>query len=650
MSRADVSVSEKYRRIVEAYQIEIEYGRTIEAYQGKVGDKTVDFLRAGRVALLYQTLDGKETGYWDADAKKWVQDNDYEDAIEAGLKVAKKQAAPDFIVVPVHAPKEVKMMISRRMKSTLLAAVLAALARCTLAAATAAPGNLDELLEQTRSARQREAKANEEREKKFLAERNKQAATADRSALGAGRAARARRQRSPRRSTQREEADGAADAARREGRQPRRNVRRRPPGRERFLLRRPQLASSARSIPDREDFVAKLAQAKSLPSMPDLERFWFELQREMTESGRVARFKTKIVTPEGTPVEATVVRVGPFNALSGAQYLHVSAEPEAARDHAAPAGVASSRSAAKWLEEADRGYVSSVDRPDSRRAALDLRAAAERRWSASRRASPSATSSLSSALVGAALAIYQLFYLATVRGKVRNQLKFPDAPEADNPLGRVLAHLQGRSGARREGEDAEVVELRISEAVLQGSAEARALPVLPAARGRGRPAARPHRHRRRHDHHVPEHHRIRLERSEAHGQRHLAGDDRDAARSRHRGAAAVRQRLAAVDLEVDRADSRRAEHGPARRAPGGQGQCCLTRCSRRSTPLRQMRELGGPVVDWIFITCVIMWCIVIERYWYFRKILPGRSPLRCSEWKRAAGTRRAGRRGRSARR
>jgi hypothetical protein len=108
MSRADVSVSEKYRRIVEAYQIEIEYGRTIEAYQGKVGDKTVDFLRAGRVALLYQSLDGKETGYWDADAKKWVQDDGYEDAIKAGLKVAKKQAAPDFIVVPVHAPKQVK--------------------------------------------------------------------------------------------------------------------------------------------------------------------------------------------------------------------------------------------------------------------------------------------------------------------------------------------------------------------------------------------------------------------------------------------------------------------------------------------------------------------------------------------------------------
>jgi hypothetical protein len=107
MGRADVSTSEKYRRIVEAYQIEMEFGRTIEAYQGKVGDKTVDILRAGRVSLMYQTLDGKETGYWDAATKKWVVDKDYQDAMRAGLKVAKKQAAPDFISVAISAPKEI---------------------------------------------------------------------------------------------------------------------------------------------------------------------------------------------------------------------------------------------------------------------------------------------------------------------------------------------------------------------------------------------------------------------------------------------------------------------------------------------------------------------------------------------------------------
>jgi chromosome segregation ATPase len=108
MTRADVSISEKYRRIVEAYQIETEYGRTLEAYQGTISGKTVDFLRVGRVALMYQTLDGKETGYWDAVAGKWKLDNGYDDAIKEGLKVARKQAAPDFVSIPVRVPKEAR--------------------------------------------------------------------------------------------------------------------------------------------------------------------------------------------------------------------------------------------------------------------------------------------------------------------------------------------------------------------------------------------------------------------------------------------------------------------------------------------------------------------------------------------------------------
>ena len=108
MGRADVSLSEKYRRIVEAYQVEMEYGRTLEPYDGKVGDKTVQFLRVGRVALLYQTLDGGETGYYDVSKKDFVKDNGYKDSVRAGLKIAKKQSAPDLLIVPVAAPKEIK--------------------------------------------------------------------------------------------------------------------------------------------------------------------------------------------------------------------------------------------------------------------------------------------------------------------------------------------------------------------------------------------------------------------------------------------------------------------------------------------------------------------------------------------------------------
>ena len=68
-------------------------------------------------------------------------------------------------------------------------------------------------------------------------------------------------------------------------------------------------------FPDRGEFVTKLAQSKALPSMPDLERFWFELQREMTETGAVVKYKTQVVSTAGTPAEGTVVRAGPFTQL-----------------------------------------------------------------------------------------------------------------------------------------------------------------------------------------------------------------------------------------------------------------------------------------------------------------------------------------------
>ena len=111
-SRSDVPISEKYRRILEAFQIEMEYGRTLDSYNGKIGEggdeRTVEFVRVGRIALLYQTLDGNETGYWDQDQKKWAQDDSYRSAVKAALAVAKKEGAPDLLSIPIPAPKEVK--------------------------------------------------------------------------------------------------------------------------------------------------------------------------------------------------------------------------------------------------------------------------------------------------------------------------------------------------------------------------------------------------------------------------------------------------------------------------------------------------------------------------------------------------------------
>jgi hypothetical protein len=108
MGRADVTTPEKFRSVMEAYQIESEYGRTIEAYRASLEvdgrETTVDFMRFGRIALVYQSLDETQRGMWSQTKKTWIPlDTGYQSAIRQGLRIARKQAAPDLIRLPLPA-------------------------------------------------------------------------------------------------------------------------------------------------------------------------------------------------------------------------------------------------------------------------------------------------------------------------------------------------------------------------------------------------------------------------------------------------------------------------------------------------------------------------------------------------------------------
>jgi uncharacterized protein DUF3450 len=107
MDRPDVTLPDKYRRIMEAYQIEMEYGRTIEAYTDTVKmdgqEYTVDILRVGRLLISFQTLDGKLSGIWNKESKAWEKlAPEYDRSIKQGLQVAKKQAPPELIKLPIN--------------------------------------------------------------------------------------------------------------------------------------------------------------------------------------------------------------------------------------------------------------------------------------------------------------------------------------------------------------------------------------------------------------------------------------------------------------------------------------------------------------------------------------------------------------------
>lgn len=110
MERADVAVSEQFSQVLRAYQIENEYGRTLTPYTGEIEvegqSKIVDILQVGRVALVYQTTDGSETGFWNKSSRKWeILGDEFTIPARNGLKMARKQLTSGLFVVPVIAPE-----------------------------------------------------------------------------------------------------------------------------------------------------------------------------------------------------------------------------------------------------------------------------------------------------------------------------------------------------------------------------------------------------------------------------------------------------------------------------------------------------------------------------------------------------------------
>ncbi len=111
LDRSDVSVAEKFRQVLEAYKIENEYGRKIDAYKGSVEidgvERDVNFFRVGRVALLYQTTDTEISGAWDQASRSWgpLERGEYRNAIMKGLRIARKEASIDLLNLPIAAPE-----------------------------------------------------------------------------------------------------------------------------------------------------------------------------------------------------------------------------------------------------------------------------------------------------------------------------------------------------------------------------------------------------------------------------------------------------------------------------------------------------------------------------------------------------------------
>ncbi|NCF16706.1 MAG: DUF3450 family protein [Haliea sp.] len=107
--RINVSASAKFRLLLEAYQLEQAYGSNLEAwrdsleFQGR--ELSVEFLRVGRVAIYFQSLDGATSAYWDAALDEWIElDERYNRPLLQAMRVARNLTAPQLLHLPLVAP------------------------------------------------------------------------------------------------------------------------------------------------------------------------------------------------------------------------------------------------------------------------------------------------------------------------------------------------------------------------------------------------------------------------------------------------------------------------------------------------------------------------------------------------------------------
>ncbi len=106
LQRSDVSVAEKFRKVMEAYQIENDYGSSSETYRQSlvIDDTTRDYnmLRIGRIGLYFQSDDSRITGAWDPAAGQYViLGNEHRNEIKKGIRMAKDLIAPELLLLPV---------------------------------------------------------------------------------------------------------------------------------------------------------------------------------------------------------------------------------------------------------------------------------------------------------------------------------------------------------------------------------------------------------------------------------------------------------------------------------------------------------------------------------------------------------------------
>lgn len=219
--------------------------------------------------------------------------------------------------------------------------------------------------------------------------------------------------------------------------------------------------------PGRTEFLDKLIKKMGsntqLATIEELEQLWYLMQQEMTESGRIARFNTTVVSPDGNREDKEVVRVGTYNIISGGRYLKYEPDTETLLVLPRQPAGRYTKSAAS-LEAASDGFSQFGIDPTGPSGGSFLAALIDSPTLIERihQGREVGYIIIAIGIVALLISVWRLLALSAVGAKVNSQLKNISTPKTNNPLGRVLTVNQENAGA-----DTETLELKLHEAVLK---------------------------------------------------------------------------------------------------------------------------------------------------------------------------------------
>ncbi|TKB44672.1 MotA/TolQ/ExbB proton channel family protein [Thalassotalea mangrovi] len=344
------------------------------------------------------------------------------------------------------------------MKKIIKSAVITATLALTAGISVASANTLDDLLKQVKADRVSEAKLDQKREQEFLSARS------DKQALLNKAKAELKREQDRNARLTKQFADNETMLTTKEAEL---EAAKGDLGEMFGVVRRAsgnaygRIATSIVSAeyPGREEVLDKLANAKEIPVLSELEELWFALQTEMTESGKVSTFDAEVTMLDGGQATQTVTRVGSFNLLSDQGYLDYNDEqkqiqplgkqPDTAVGSVAPFMETTSGYAPLFIDPS-KGQILKLE---------TQKATWEERYHQGGTVGYVITAVL---ILGFLIAIERLIFLGSVGAKIKSQLKNTSQPNSNNPLGRMLTVYQENKDI-----DAESLELKLDEAILR---------------------------------------------------------------------------------------------------------------------------------------------------------------------------------------